>query len=360
MNELNKNKYKISKEKLIKYIRNDKHRFFMSILVIFFLGVLLIFSAYAWFSTSLNVKIETFNMIVSRNSGLSISFDAINYSQSIEISEEILIDKLKETYPNNLSQWSRNGLIPVSSPGIINKDSYFFEIYRSSGVRYKNRDLSKGYVTTVLHKEQQRTPVNNYIAFDLFIKNETGSPVSDNLYLTNETEFLMTSESDEEMVGLVNSARIGFVKVGSVPHDTEVEKIQNLQCNNDCQSIIYEPNSTNHSKMSIERAKKFGINLKDENEFPTYAYIKAGGPFELSDTISGSVGLDLNYFKKQETITTDAFNEPLFTIPDGVTKIRVYVWIEGQDIDSLETDSNGAEVSISINFIKDTYGYTEY
>ena len=40
--------------------------------------------------------------------------------------------------------------------------------------------------------------------------------------------------------------------------------------------------------------------------------------------------------------------------------MRVYVWIEGQDIDSLETDSEGAEVSISINFIKDTYGYTEY
>ena len=55
-----------------------------------------------------------------------------------------------------------------------------------------------------------------------------------------------------------------------------------------------------------------------------------------------------------------AFDEPLFTIPDGITKMRVYVWIEGQDIDSLETDSEGAEVSISINFIKDTYGYTEY
>ena len=40
--------------------------------------------------------------------------------------------------------------------------------------------------------------------------------------------------------------------------------------------------------------------------------------------------------------------------------MRVYVWLEGQDIDSLETDSQGAEVAISISFVKDTQGYTEY
>lgn len=360
MKKRKKNKSNTNKEKIIKYIRNDKHRFFMSIVVIFFLGILLIFSAYAWFSTSLNVQIKTFNMIVSRNSGLSISFDAISFDKSIEISEDILINKLVETYPNNLSQWAGNGLVPVSSPGITNSNDYFFDIYRSSGVKYKNRDLSKGYVTTILSKETKRSSVNNFIAFDLFIKNETGSPVSDNLYLVEGTQFTMTSESNEEMTGLVNSARMGFVKVGSVPHDTPVETIQNLQCNNNCQSIIYEPNSMNHSSMSIERAKKYGINLRDGQEFPTFAYKKAGGPFEVIDTISGSVGLDYNYFTEQKTLTTNAYEEPLFTIPDGITKIRVYVWLEGQDIDSLETDSDGAEVSIAINFIKDTYGYTEY
>ena len=360
MGKRKKTRRKKSDSKLVKYIKNDKHRFFMSVVVIFFLGVLLIFSAYAWFSTSLNVKVKTFNMIVSRNSGLSISFDAINYDKSIEISEDLLINKLVETYPNNLSQWASKGLVPVSSPGITNSNSYFFDIYRSSGVKYKDRKHDKGYITTSLYVENERRSVNNFIAFDLFFKNETGSPIDDHLFLAEGTEFLMTSDSNEEMTGLVNSARIGFVKVGSVPHDTPVATIQNLQCNNNCQSIIYEPNSLIHSELSIERAKKFGINLSDGNEFPTYAYKKAGGPFELSNTISGSAGLDYNYFKLQETISVNALDEPLFTIPDGITKVRVYVWIEGQDIDSLETDSEGAEVSISINFIKDTYGYTEY
>ena len=43
-------------------------------------------------------------------------------------------------------------------------------------------------------------------------------------------------------------------------------------------------------------------------------------------------------------------NSADFTIAsNAVTRFRVYVWLEGQDIDSLETDSDGAEVSISIN-----------
>ena len=56
-------------------------------------------------------------------------WDIGDYYESIEISEDILINRLVETYPNNLSQWAGNGLIPVSSPGIINKDSYFFCVF---------------------------------------------------------------------------------------------------------------------------------------------------------------------------------------------------------------------------------------
>jgi hypothetical protein len=49
-----------------------------------------------------------------------------------------------------------------------------------------------------------------------------------------------------------------------------------------------------------------------------------------------------------------------FEIPNGITKARVYVWIEGQDVDSLETDSEGAEVEIGIDFTKDTAGWDAF
>ena len=51
---------------------------------------------------------------------------------------------------------------------------------------------------------------------------------------------------------------------------------------------------------------------------------------------------------------------PIFELPDGITKLRVYVWLEGQDIDSLATRSEGADVSVVINLIKDTAGYDAF
>ena len=329
-------------------------------IVLFFLGVLLIFSSYAWFSTSLNVKVKEFNMIVSKNSGLTISFDAINFDNAVEISRDVLIDDLKKLYPNHVNQWSATGLTPVSSNGNLDKNSYFFDIFATSGVRYKNKKKEHGYITARKVKDDQPRAYNNYIAFDLFFKNVTGSPVADNLYFDDGTTAYMTSDSGEEMQGLVNSLRIGIVKVGTLPVDASPTEIQNLTCQGECEAVIFEPNSKSHTMLSRERAAKYNLDLRDEERFPTYGMIKAGGPIVVDDNISGSPTLNLEYFALQNTRHEEDFDTPLFTVPNGITKARVYVWIEGQDIDSLETDSSGAELYIDINFIKDTLGYEAF
>ena len=79
----------------------------------------------------------------------------------------------------------------------------------------------------------------------------------------------------------------------------------------------------------------------------------------LKNIVSGSPTMDMSFVQLQETITDDDFDEPLFQIPDGITKARIYIWIEGQDIDSLETHSEGTKVDINLSFIKDTSGYEE-
>lgn len=362
-----------SKLKQIKLL-SSKKRNFISLIVIFLLGTLLLVSTYAWLSTNLNVKVKNFNMIVSQNSGLSISLDGINFSTYVEISEEILIDKLKNTYPNNTSQWSSNGLVPISTYGTSGPNDQTFNFFSSVGVKYKDKEKKIGYLTTALMEDDtSRKSFNRYIAFDLFLKNATGSPTSDNLYLDPSSYLILERDEDEEeptteeaiedleeIKGLVNSARFGIVKIGSVGLDASANEIQNMRCNNNCSFIIFEPNSTNHTKLSIERAMKYGLNLTDGEYFPTYAYTKALKGVKVEDTISGSANLDLNSFKLQETLVEEDLENPIFDIPSGITKVRIYVWLEGQDIDSLETDSEGAKISISLDFSKDTYGYNSY
>ena len=201
-----------------------------------------------------------------------------------------LIDELKNTYPNNTSQWS-DALVPVSSNGITNHNSPNFNIFTSSGIRYPDKTNENGYVTTFMAFEEDRNPYNSYIAFDVFFKNDSGSPVSDNLYFDYGTEVTMEDQSDEEMVGLLNSTRVGIVKIGSTSKDAPIDTIQNLSCNNNCYSIIYEPNSTSHTDLSIERATKYGLNLVNGRYYETYAFKKAGGPVFVEYSISALISL---------------------------------------------------------------------
>lgn len=364
------NAKKNSKLKKIKVLSNKK-RNFVSLLIIFLFGTLMLVSTYAWLSTNLNVKVKNFNMIVSQNSGLSISLDGINFSTYVEISEDILMNSLKNTYPNNTSQWSSNGLVPVSSYGTDGPNDPTFNFFSSVGVKYKDKDKKIGYLTTTLMAEETtRKSFNRYIAFDLFLKNATGSPTSDNLFLEPSSYLILENDEEpetpeaiedlEEIKGLVNSARFGIVRIGSVGLDASVNEIQNMQCNNACSFIIYEPNSKDHTKLSIERAMKYGLNLTDGEYFPTYAYTRPLKGVKVEDTISGSSNLDLNNFRIQENLVEEDLENPIFEIPSGITKVRIYVWLEGQDIDSLETDSEGAKISISLDFSKDTYGYNLY
>ncbi|MBQ4571637.1 MAG: hypothetical protein IJO27_01065 [Bacilli bacterium] len=345
----------------VEKILSRKRNIFITIFLIFVFAVLLIVSSYAWFSTTLNVKIKTFNMVVTRNDGLSISHDAVTYGNYIEISRDLLYDNLAKTYPGHRTIWNQNGLIPVSTNGNSSRNSYFFDVYTTTGIFYK--DFAKrtdGHVTTKLYNQSSPKKYSYFLSFDIFFFNDTGSPVADNLYFDSGTGFVINEELDEQMQGLVNSLRIGIIKVGSLPATATPSEVQNIQCNNDCEAIIFEPFRTQHENMAIENAAKYGIRVVDGEEFPTYANVNAVVKKPIKDIISGSDNLDTENFKLQHTITEDDFAEPLFTVPDGYTKARIYVWIEGQDIDSLETMSSGTNVDLSVNFVKDTLGYDSF
>ena len=124
-----------------------KKNFNLMLLVTFFLGVLLIFSAYAWFYSSLDVQVKFVNLVVSKKNGLFISLDGIEFGSSVEISEESLINGLKNRYPGNTSQWARGGLYPISSKGIPNSNTSNLEFYVATG--YEADPLTgKSYLST--------------------------------------------------------------------------------------------------------------------------------------------------------------------------------------------------------------------
>lgn len=344
--------------KWLKNIWEDDRKFNILVTITFFTGVILIVSTYAWLSANLNAKVDFFNIVASNQDGLTISLDGNTFSSSVDISEDAIINDLKNTYANHTNQWAKRGLFPISTNGTQTVNNDKFHILGASKIAYKINSLSrKRYLNARVVSEEQSNNKGIFIAFDLFLKNVvSGSPKSDNLYLDRGTGVALTSDEYTDADGAINSVRFGFLKIGTTPLEANLDAVQNQTCNNGCEMVIYEPHSTAHSQASIDRARKYGVNLIPGIPNPTYALINPGDHLELANGQYGSgIKLDTEYFALQNTITS--FNRPIFQIPEGITKVRVYVWLEGQDMDSIESFSSGSIIKIAINFIKDTAAY---
>ena len=73
-------------------------------------------------------------------------------------------------------------------------------MYETSGVLYKKKKSEDGFLYTEKAKEDERRTYNSYLAFDIFIKNKTGSPNPDNLYFQTSTSIVA---ADENIDGLI-------------------------------------------------------------------------------------------------------------------------------------------------------------
>jgi len=45
--------------------------------------------------------------------------------------------------------------------------------------------------------------------------------------------------------------------------------------------------------------------------------------------------------------------------PNSITKLRVYIWIEGQDVDNYDFASIGKKISVNFGFTKERYTETD-
>jgi len=187
-----------------------------------------------------------------------------------------------------------------------------------------------------------------FIAFDIFLRNLTTSPYSDNLYLIDGTRVINSSKDMDDTAA--NAIRLGFVFMGGgVDRNASSNEVQHLTCRPTCTQYIYEPNSTMHNESSIEILEKHGITLIPGVQYPTYSVYRSKDKVQMWAGVENSgIPFDNTVFKRQDTSTT--LNTPIGQIPSGITKVRVYIWLEGQDVDNEDTASLGTGVGVKLNF----------
>ena len=300
------------------------------ILLLLLLVVLLGTSTYAWFTSNKNVSVEGIDVQVTTSSGLLISADATNWKTTLKNADltSASWDGIKNQLPGTITNTTTGKTMDTTETGAL--DMYDGEVTSDGGVL----KLS----TTKAAKEAHGTS-GNYVAFDVFFKTETAGQI----YLTTSANVTATAEDK----GLKNASRIAFVKEGNKPADAAVNEIYALNGATETDVVVWEPNFDAHTSYGVTQASTvYGINTLSAgtgNAKVEYKGVKA--PVQTKELTY----TDENYVKVDTigTLATPTSYTAIFSLATGITKMRIYFWVEGQDVDC-ENNASGTGISLNI------------
>ena len=375
------------------------------VLLCAFTAIILTVSTYAWFIGMRTVNVSAFEVNIASTKSLLLSIDGENWTDTLTINGD---NYNTAAYAGNTNSWEK--LIPVSTIGDMDNTSSRMKLYEKSSMT-----TTPGGYRLMAYPVQNTgaKEVKGYVAFDLFIKNFTGSKYYIEMDQNNEEAVYLTTNSKVGVAaagvagtGIENSVRVAFAQIGRViGSSTDKTLITGINCtgNSDTETdenkavtgicrnaTIWEPNDLAHVKNAISwyetscKTRKAEGNdvtkidsynadtacsgVVDGQYAPTYAVakeIKAEDNVDVYDgakyntytkSTDGETPLikEFDYFTDSEK-NLKGVDRPEFMslAPNSITKVRVYIYIEGQDIDNYDFASIGKMISVNFGFTKE-------
>lgn len=260
--------------------------------------------------------------------------------------------------------------------------------------------------------------LDGYVAFDLFVRNFTGrqyireyNPLDEEaIYLTTNSQAVVSTTGGTAGTGIENSVRVAFAQIGRVKGDVadmDASVITGITCSTNWNeedpideatdvtgicgkdatgrpATIWEPNDMDHVQSALNyytescrirtgadvTAASYTLDTKcselgDDVYYPTYAVKEAITSAMAVDTYDGleyNTYEDTTELQKVGSFTDTMKNKkgverpPIMTLaPNSITKVRVYVYIEGQDIDNYDFASMGRQITVNFGFTKERF-----
>lgn len=309
---------------------------------LFLTGLLLTMTTYAWFSTNRIFEIESFDIQVASKGGIEVSTDAIDWKGVVGMLDFV---QARNSYPNNLNQIP-NIVRPVSSAGEVENGRlklYYGEVEMEN---YYYLHASRTVETAALMDDSDGI----FVAFDLFLR--TNSPKRLTIAAGSGVSY---KDDVSQATGIENAFRLAFINQGTLAEDRPLAQIQNQ--NSGTNSFIWEVNYDRHTADAIAHAlNTYGITTTTTNA-PRLAYDGIRNDIDPALRIDVGRANATNYpnlFRRVEPqLATTAANNTIqdfINIEAGITKLRVYVWLEGQDVDCEDNASYG-DLAINLQFV---------
>jgi len=323
-----------------------KSRRALLLLMLLVTGCMLGTSTYAWFTSNKTVGVSDITVNVASKNGIQISVDGTNWKSIISTTDLL---QAKATYAKAVNQIpsESNSIQPVSTVGTI-LNGGLMQMFVGDVPSNEAGD----YILTAKQSSEVNGTTGDFIAFDLFLKSDKAA----NLAMTGSSG--VSAEGTD--TGIKNASRVAFIVEGSTSSDAEVETIQGLNLTAGSTEGIYfwEPNYNIHSGTGIANARDtYGLAIT-ENETNALAYDGIKAAIEETDNILLGDANSTKYTDKFSGVTIDYLTrdtfagedtQSIFSLPAGITKVRVYMWIEGQDVDC-ENNASGGNINYNLQF----------
>ena len=347
----------------------------------------------AWFIGLRTVNVSTFDVEIAGTDSLALSLDGATWDTTITISESTLE---AVSYSGHTNSWGGEGLVPVSTIGAMDSTVSRMKLYEKASLTATPggyRLMASRVLNYDANPEQ-----DGYVVFDLFVRNLSGTQYltalntadEEAIYLTVDSSVTVATDGVED-TGIENSVRVAFTQIGRVIATTDVAAtITGITCTTGgsvtgiCRDAqIWEPNDRDHVANAISWydtscLARTGADLTlpasysgscetiiDGLAYPTYA---VNDDIASTDQVDVYDGLEYNTYTNTTLLTAeDTFTDseklltgvdrPTFMTlePNSITKLRVYIYIEGQDIDNYDFASIGKKISVNFGFTKERF-----
>ena len=383
-------------------------RIFIIFIFIFITTVILLVGTYAWFVGITTVAINPFTITVSSGGGIEISLDGEHWrkgNDALVVTQQAVTTTTASpdhAYEGHTNHWPSAGMDPVSSSGEMDASASRLKLYQKISISTTEGGY-KLIAGRVDNYSQNKPEADVYLTFDLFIKNGQADPYSTE-YTPNADEaiymlqnpYVTASTSGVNNYGLQNSVRVGFFQIGRTKTvGSTPSTIKALSCastpvlcapaNEVADRLthtwnVWEPNDTDHAQNLItyfnSACKKRNSDgtyqnntacftlTSPYNTLPTYT---VKGDIASSDNIDIYDGINdktpdstkLTTYTTYKTSDANSFSNDkkqlLGLAGNSITKVRIYVWLEGQDIDNYDLITSDTSVTISFGLTKDKF-----
>lgn len=314
--------------------QNQRKKFRSLILLLFLTVVMFSTATYAWFTANQTVTVSSLDVNVEASNGLQISADATNWKTIISNAD------LTQGYTGSTNMLPAQ-VSAVSTDGQVDTTTGHLNMYKGD---VGADDTTGDYNITATKSTEASGSTGDFIAFDLFLKVDQDKEI----YLTTSSKVTAKEGTDDK--GLKNTARVGFVTLGTGTSDSSVTTLQGLNNAISSKAIIWEPNADTHTSYGTAEGTLYGIDTTGATT-TYYGLTQAiGTAIPLKDALTGTNTTYTTQVTPNLSTAADyTQSQVIFSLKAGVTKIRVYMWIEGQDIDC-ENNASGTDISYTLQF----------